>query len=61
MKTKVDKAIADMIKDGTYKKFEKKYFDFDGGYGSWCEAGAACRATSGVVDGLRKCGAQVVV
>jgi lysine-arginine-ornithine-binding protein len=29
LKTKVDKAIADMIKDGTYKKIEKKYFDFD--------------------------------
>ena len=29
LKTKVDKAIADIIKDGTYKKIEKKYFDFD--------------------------------
>jgi lysine/arginine/ornithine transport system substrate-binding protein len=29
LKTKVDKAIADIIKDGTYKKLEKKYFDFD--------------------------------
>ncbi|KXU83345.1 ABC transporter substrate-binding protein [Paraburkholderia monticola] len=29
LKVKVDKAIADMIKDGTYKKIEKKYFDFD--------------------------------
>ncbi|MEX3787496.1 ABC transporter substrate-binding protein [Paraburkholderia sp. JPY432] len=29
LKAKVDKAIADMIKDGTYKKIEKKYFDFD--------------------------------
>jgi lysine/arginine/ornithine transport system substrate-binding protein len=26
---KVDKAIADIIKDGTYEKLEKKYFDFD--------------------------------
>ncbi|RKE39916.1 lysine/arginine/ornithine transport system substrate-binding protein [Paraburkholderia sp. BL23I1N1] len=29
LKVKVDKAIVDMIKDGTYKKIEKKYFDFD--------------------------------
>ncbi|MEX3897635.1 ABC transporter substrate-binding protein [Paraburkholderia sp. BR10954] len=29
LKIKVDKAIADMIKDGTYKKIEQKYFDFD--------------------------------
>ncbi|WP_233839156.1 ABC transporter substrate-binding protein [Paraburkholderia sp. ZP32-5] len=29
LKAKVDKAIADMIKDGTYKKIEQKYFDFD--------------------------------
>jgi len=29
LKAKIDKAIADLIKDGTYKKFEKKYFDFD--------------------------------
>jgi len=29
LKTKVDKAIADMIKDGTYKKIEQKYFNFD--------------------------------
>jgi len=29
LKAKVDKAIADMIKDGTYKKLERKYFDFD--------------------------------
>jgi lysine/arginine/ornithine transport system substrate-binding protein len=29
LKAKLDKAIADMLKDGTYKKIEKKYFDFD--------------------------------
>ncbi|SDC14140.1 ABC transporter substrate-binding protein [Paraburkholderia lycopersici] len=29
LKTKIDKAIADMIKDGTYKKIEARYFDFD--------------------------------
>ncbi len=29
LKTLVDKAIDDMMKDGTYKKIEKKYFDFD--------------------------------
>ena len=29
LKAKIDKAIADMIKDGTYKKLESKYFDFD--------------------------------
>ena len=29
LKAKIDKAIADMIKDGTYKKLEAKYFDFD--------------------------------
>ena len=29
LKAKIDKAIADIIKDGTYKKIEKKYFDFD--------------------------------
>ena len=29
LKAKVDKAIADIIKDGTYKKIEQKYFDFD--------------------------------
>jgi len=29
LKAQVDKAIADMVKDGTYKKLEKKYFDFD--------------------------------
>ena len=29
LKTKIDGAIAGMIKDGTYKKIEKKYFDFD--------------------------------
>ncbi|MCG5071850.1 ABC transporter substrate-binding protein [Paraburkholderia tagetis] len=29
LKEKIDKAIADMIKDGTYKKIESKYFDFD--------------------------------
>ncbi|CAB3642209.1 Lysine/arginine/ornithine-binding periplasmic protein [Paraburkholderia sediminicola] len=29
LKEKIDKAIADMIKDGTYKAIEKKYFVFD--------------------------------
>ncbi|CAG9274750.1 ABC transporter substrate-binding protein [Paraburkholderia unamae] len=29
LKTKIDGAIASIIKDGTYKKIEKKYFDFD--------------------------------
>ncbi|OAJ54429.1 ABC transporter substrate-binding protein [Paraburkholderia ginsengiterrae] len=29
LKAKIDKAIADIIKDGTYKKLEKQYFDFD--------------------------------
>lgn len=29
LKAKIDKAIDAMLKDGTYKKFEKKYFDFD--------------------------------
>ncbi|MCP3713219.1 ABC transporter substrate-binding protein [Paraburkholderia sp. CNPSo 3274] len=29
LKTKIDGAIAGIIKDGTYKKIEKKYFDFD--------------------------------
>jgi len=29
LKAKIDQAIADMIKDGTYKKLEAKYFDFD--------------------------------
>ncbi|MCP3724384.1 ABC transporter substrate-binding protein [Paraburkholderia sp. CNPSo 3272] len=29
LKGKIDKAIADMIKDGTYKKIESRYFDFD--------------------------------
>ncbi|MFC5427819.1 ABC transporter substrate-binding protein [Paraburkholderia denitrificans] len=29
LKSKIDKAIADMIKDGTYKKIESRYFDFD--------------------------------
>jgi len=29
LKAKLDKAIADIIKDGTYQKLEKKYFDFD--------------------------------
>ncbi|MFT4063918.1 ABC transporter substrate-binding protein [Paraburkholderia sp.] len=29
LKAKVDKAIADMIRDGTYRKIEQKYFDFD--------------------------------
>jgi lysine-arginine-ornithine-binding protein len=29
LKTKIDDAIADMIKDGTYKKIESKYFTFD--------------------------------
>jgi lysine/arginine/ornithine transport system substrate-binding protein len=29
LKAKVDKAIADIIKDGTYKKLENKYFTFD--------------------------------
>nr|WP_241031013.1 ABC transporter substrate-binding protein [Paraburkholderia sp. Ac-20347] len=29
LKAKIDKAIAEMIKDGTYKKIEAKYFDFD--------------------------------
>ncbi|WP_133646072.1 ABC transporter substrate-binding protein [Paraburkholderia flava] len=29
LKAGIDKAIAGMIKDGTYKKIEKKYFDFD--------------------------------
>ncbi len=29
LKAKIDHAIADMIKDGTYKKLEKKYFAFD--------------------------------
>ena len=29
LKAKIDKAIANIIKDGTYKKIEKKYFDFD--------------------------------
>ena len=29
LKSKLDHAIAAMIKDGTYKKLESKYFDFD--------------------------------
>ncbi|SMG00669.1 ABC transporter substrate-binding protein [Burkholderia singularis] len=29
LKTKIDGAIAAMVKDGTYKKISKKYFDFD--------------------------------
>ncbi|MCC8395891.1 ABC transporter substrate-binding protein [Paraburkholderia sp. MMS20-SJTR3] len=29
LKGKIDKAIADMIQDGTYKKIESKYFSFD--------------------------------
>ncbi len=29
LKAKIDKAIADMRKDGTYDKLAKKYFDFD--------------------------------
>ncbi|KAG0165686.1 hypothetical protein DFQ28_002030 [Apophysomyces sp. BC1034] len=29
LKAKLDNAISDMIKDGTYKKLEQKYFDFD--------------------------------
>jgi lysine/arginine/ornithine transport system substrate-binding protein len=29
LKAAVDKAIAEIIKDGTYKKIEKKYFTFD--------------------------------
>ncbi|WJF92095.1 ABC transporter substrate-binding protein [Paraburkholderia bonniea] len=29
LKAKIDGAIASMLKDGTYKKIEKKYFDFD--------------------------------
>jgi lysine/arginine/ornithine transport system substrate-binding protein len=29
LKAKIDKAIADMIQDGTYKKLASKYFDFD--------------------------------
>ncbi|MBX9296424.1 ABC transporter substrate-binding protein [Chromobacterium vaccinii] len=29
LKAGIDKAIADMLKDGTYKKIEKKYFSFD--------------------------------
>ncbi|MFL9994744.1 ABC transporter substrate-binding protein [Paraburkholderia sediminicola] len=29
LKEKIDKAIADIIKDGTYKAIEKKYFVFD--------------------------------
>ncbi|TDN63747.1 ABC transporter substrate-binding protein [Paraburkholderia sp. BL10I2N1] len=29
LKAKIDNAIADMIKDGTYKTIEKKYFNFD--------------------------------
>jgi lysine/arginine/ornithine transport system substrate-binding protein len=29
LKAKIDKAIADIIKDGTYKKIESKYFAFD--------------------------------
>ncbi len=29
LKVKINKAIADMLNDGTYKKLEQKYFDFD--------------------------------
>ncbi|MGU7782287.1 ABC transporter substrate-binding protein [Burkholderia sp. PU8-34] len=29
LKARIDKSIADMIKDGTYRKIESKYFDFD--------------------------------
>jgi len=29
LKNQIDKAIAGMLKDGTYKKIEKKYFTFD--------------------------------
>lgn len=29
LKEKLDGAIAAMIKDGTYKRIEQKYFDFD--------------------------------
>lgn len=25
----INKAISDMLNDGTYKKLEQKYFDFD--------------------------------
>jgi lysine-arginine-ornithine-binding protein len=29
LKAKIDKALADMLKDGTYKKIEARYFTFD--------------------------------
>lgn len=29
LKAKIGQAIADMLKDGTYKALEKKYFGFD--------------------------------
>jgi lysine/arginine/ornithine transport system substrate-binding protein len=29
LKAKIDKAIADMLKDGTYRKLAARYFDFD--------------------------------
>lgn len=29
LKARVDKAIAEIIRDGTYQKLERKYFDFD--------------------------------
>ncbi|EGC99488.1 periplasmic lysine-arginine-ornithine-binding protein, partial [Burkholderia sp. TJI49] len=29
LKAKIDAAIAGMLKDGTYRKLEKKYFAFD--------------------------------
>ncbi|MEX3824760.1 transporter substrate-binding domain-containing protein, partial [Paraburkholderia sp. BR14262] len=29
LKAKIDKALADMLKDGTYKKIESRYFAFD--------------------------------
>jgi lysine-arginine-ornithine-binding protein len=29
LKAKIDQAIADMVKDGTYRKIASKYFDFD--------------------------------
>ena len=29
LKAKIDRAIHDMVKDGTYKRLASKYFDFD--------------------------------
>ena len=29
LKAKIDRAILDMVKDGTYKRLASKYFDFD--------------------------------